>query len=73
MRKLTSVLAAVAVGVTLALPAAAMAETRTDGPQVSHRDGPHGCKKNRANPSHKNGPGCGKNRRRGNLSHRRRG
>ena len=56
MRKLTGVVAAVAVAVTLALPTFAAAQN------ISHRDGPHGCSKNAANPSHGNGPGCGKRR-----------
>lgn len=64
MRKLTGVTAALAVAVTLALPAYAGA-----APHVSHRDGPHGCSKNAADPSHRNGPGCAKHRGRRNLSH----
>ncbi len=67
MRKLTSVVAAVAVAAAVAVPATAGAA------EISHRAGPKGCKKNRANPSHLNGPSCSKNRRSGNLNHRSRG
>jgi hypothetical protein len=60
MRKLTSVLMVIAVAITLAIPAGASAG-------LSHRKPHHGCKKGL---SHDRGPGCGKGRHDGNLSHR---
>jgi hypothetical protein len=60
MRKLTSVLAAVAVAVSLAIPMAASAK-------LNHKHPKRGCGEGL---SHRDGPGCGKGRHDGNLSHR---
>jgi hypothetical protein len=62
MRKLTGVVVAIAVAVTLAIPAGASAK-------LNHRHPKHGCKNDVLN--HDGGPGCKGRKARGrNLSHR---
>jgi hypothetical protein len=58
MRNLTGVLTVIAVAVTLAIPAGALAN-------LSHQHPRHGCKDGL---SHRDGPGCGQ---KDGLSHRR--